>query len=103
MNSDVASVPLWSQLPPINGVLRRAGLVAAAYFIGAEAAFLVGTFSDKIFAPFWPPNVILFCALLLAPKRHWWLYVAAALPAHVVAEMHAGMRPPDYLLGFVTN
>ena len=49
-------------------------LVSVAYFIGAEAAFLVGTLSDKIFAPFWPPNVMLFCGLLLADKRRWWLY-----------------------------
>ena len=46
-------------------------LVAFAYYLGAEAAFLVGTLSDNIFAPFWPPNIILFCALMLVPYQSW--------------------------------
>src|SRR5262249_2100868 len=41
---------------PLKGPL----LVALAYFLGAEAAFYIGTLSDQIFALFWPPNVILF-------------------------------------------
>src|SRR5690348_17080593 len=65
--------------------LRKPVLVALAYFIGAQAAFLVGTLSDKIFAPFWPPNVILLCALLAAPSRDWWLYILFAFPAHAIA------------------
>ncbi|HEX5507727.1 MAG TPA: MASE1 domain-containing protein [Pseudolabrys sp.] len=83
--------------------IRMPALVAVAYFIGAEAAFFVGTLSDKIFAPFWPPNIILFCALLLTPTRNWWIYVAAALPAHVAAELGVGMATPQLLVAFVTN
>src|SRR5438309_11385756 len=56
-------------------------LVALAYYLGAEAAFGVGTLSDRIFAPFWPPNIVLLCALLLLPPRRWWIVLAAALPA----------------------
>jgi integral membrane sensor domain MASE1 len=78
-------------------------LVGVAYYLGAEAAFLVGTLSDRIFAPFWPPNIILFCALLLAPRSHWWLYIAFAVPAHVVAESQVGMPPPQLVVAFVTN
>ena len=59
--------------------------------------------SDRIFAPFWPPNVILFCALLLVERRHWWLCIAAAFPAHVVAELGVGMGPAQLLVAFVTN
>ncbi len=83
--------------------LRGPLLAALAYFIGAEGAFLVGTLSDRIFAPFWPPNVILFCALLLAPTTRWWLYIAAALPAHVVAELHVGMQAAPMAVAFATN
>ena len=53
--------------------------VAIAYYVGAKVAFWVGTLS-YFFAPLWPPNMILFCALLQAPYRHWGIYIAAALP-----------------------
>jgi signal transduction histidine kinase/integral membrane sensor domain MASE1 len=78
-------------------------LVSVAYFIGAESAFLVGTLSDRIFAPFWPPNVILFCGLLLADRRQWWRYIAFAFPAHAAAEWTVGMAAPQMLAAFFTN
>jgi signal transduction histidine kinase len=79
-------------------------LVAIVYFVAAEVAFFVGTLSDKIFAPFWPPNIVLFCALLLAPVRLWWVYVLlAAFPAHVLAELGVGMSAPQLLVAFATN
>ena len=65
--------------------------VALIYYLGAEAAFFVGTLSDKIFAPFWPPNIVLFCALLLSPYQRWWLFILAVFPAHVLAELRVGM------------
>jgi signal transduction histidine kinase len=83
--------------------LQGPALIAIAYFIGAESAFYIGTLSDKIFALFWPPNVILFCALLIVPQRNWWLYVVAALPAHVAAEFSVGMGAAQLLVAFATN
>src|SRR5262249_35693397 len=71
--------------------------------LGAEGAFLVGTLSDRIFAPFWPPNVILFAVLLRAPISRWWLYVAAVVPAHLLAELHVGMRLVPLTVAFATN
>src|SRR5262249_45335634 len=76
---------------------------ALIYFLGAEAAFYIGTLSDRIFALFWPPNVVLFCALLIVPQRRWWLYIAAAFPAHVIAEVGVGMPAPQLLVAFATN
>ena len=52
-------------------------ITAVAYYLGAEAAFVVGTLSDKIFAPFWPPNIVLLCALLFSPYQRWWLIILA--------------------------
>src|SRR5688572_32176367 len=78
-------------------------LTAVLYLIGAEAAFLIGTLSDRIFAPFWPPNIVLFCALLLAPPRLWWLYLLVVFPAHWVAELRVGMPVPQMLVAFATN
>jgi len=78
-------------------------LVAVAYYLGAEAAFYIGTLSDRIFAPFWPPNVVLFCALLLSEERRWWVFIAAAFPAHVVAELGVGMPAGQLFVAFATN
>src|SRR5262245_8350950 len=78
-------------------------LAALGYYLGAEAAFLIGTLSDKIFAPFWPPNVVLFVALLLTPYRRWWLIFAAVLPVHVLAELRVGMTPLPMAVAFATN
>lgn len=94
--------PLWrvgQALAPLQGPV----LIAVAYFVGAEAAFYIGTLSDQIFALFWPPNVVLFCAFLIVPQRDWWLYIAAAFPAHAIAEFDVGMPWPQLLVAFATN
>jgi PAS domain S-box-containing protein len=78
-------------------------LVALAYYLGAEAAFVVGTLSDKIFAPFWPPNIILLCALLFTRRSRWWIFVLATFPAHLVAEFGIGMGFAQLLVAYVTN
>ncbi len=90
------------RLPSLRS-FRAPVLVAIAYYLGAQAAFSIGTLSDRIFAPFWPPNVILFCTLLVASKRRWWLYIAAAFPAHVIAEITVGMPAAQLIVAFVTN
>jgi len=84
-------------------IIRNPFVVATAYYLGAEAAFLVGTLSDKIFAPFWPPNVVLFCALLITDPRRWWLLILATLPAHAAAELRIGMPILQLFVAFATN
>jgi signal transduction histidine kinase len=78
-------------------------VVAVTYYLGAEAAFAVGTLSDRIFAPFWPPNIVLLCALLVNAPHRWWIVIMAALPAHIIAEIGVGMPPDQYIIAFVTN
>src|SRR5262245_23096432 len=102
MNSDIA-MPSRSRARRWKLPLRGPLLLALAYFLGAQAAFYIGTLSDQIFALFWPPNVILFCALMIVPQREWWLYIAAAFPAHVAAELGVGMPAPQLLVAFATN
>ncbi|HET9220313.1 MAG TPA: hypothetical protein VFR18_25260, partial [Terriglobia bacterium] len=45
----------WSQIPKDFKSLQAPLFVALAYYLGAQAAFAIGTLSDRIFAPFWPP------------------------------------------------
>ena len=100
---DVAVRSGWAWLRHSAASLQGPALVALIYFFAAEAAFYIGTLSDRIFALFWPPNVVLFCALLIVPQRRWWLYIAAAFPAHVIAEFGVGMPAPQLLVAFATN
>ena len=91
------------RLPALRAPLQTALIVAVAYFVGAETAFFIGTLSDEIFAPFWPPNVILFCAFVVVPERRWWTVIAAAFPAHVAAELTIGMSAGQIVVAFATN
>jgi PAS domain S-box-containing protein len=91
-----------TQIVPSPGDMAKALAVALAYYLGAKVAFWIGTLS-YFFAPLWPPNMILFCALLLAPYRCWWLYVAAAFPAHFAAETRMGMAMVPLLGAFTCN
>lgn len=94
-----AQRPHWQ----LGSDLRMPVVVAIVYYIGAEAAFFIGTLSDRAFAPFWPPNMVLFCALLLSSPKRWWLFVLAALPAHIAAELSVEMKVPAIAVAFITN
>jgi signal transduction histidine kinase len=101
-----ASSERWSTLSAVRRWLFRIRtplLVGLAYYLGAQFAFLIGTLSDQGFALFWPPNVILFCALLVRPRREWLTLIAAAFIAHAIAEIGVGMPVPQLLVAFVTN
>src|SRR5882672_9690263 len=57
-----------------------------AYFLAAH----LGRWLVLPFAPvsaFWAPNAILLAALLLTPYRHWWGYLLAVLPFHLLAQI----------------
>lgn len=94
----------------ILGRITRASLlsgavpvgVAVAYYLGAEAAFAIGTLTHE-FAPFWPPNVILLCAFLTAPRRQWPLIILFCLPVHILAERGVDMPSPQVLMAFCSN
>src|SRR5262245_60217731 len=103
MNTLTALQPVRVRLQIASKNVLTPVLVAIAYYAAAQAAFWIGTLSDKIYAPFWPPNVVLFCTLLLVPKRHWWLYILAVFPAHVTAELGVGMPAAQLMVAFASN
>jgi len=75
--------------------------VAIAYYVGAELGFIL-RFPPTTPSVLWPPNSILTATLLLTPVRRWWLYLLAALPAHLAAELP--VLPPLLVFGlFATN
>src|SRR5215468_4107487 len=77
-------------------------LVAAAYYAGANIGLIL-RIPPTTPSVLWPPNSILTATLLLAPSGRWWIYLLAALPAHLLATGPA-QWPLALVLGlFATN
>jgi PAS domain S-box-containing protein len=85
---------------------RRTALAAlalsVAYYLGTKIGFAL-TFHPYPISTLWPPNSILLAALLLAPTRSWWLFLLAALPAHLAGELQSGVPTTMVLAWFVSN
>jgi signal transduction histidine kinase/integral membrane sensor domain MASE1 len=85
--------------------VRTAGialLISAAYYVGSQVGFLL-TFPPLTPSVMWPPNAILTAALLLSPPRRWWIYLLAALPAHIAVQAPQSWPTALVLVLFVTN
>jgi signal transduction histidine kinase len=86
---------------PAVRIAATALLVAGAYYVGANIGFIL-RFPPATPSVMWPPNAILTATLLLASPRRWWIYLLAAFPAHLAAEL--GALPASLVLAlFVTN
>lgn len=77
-------------------------LTGAAYYFGAQLGFNLKPGSFPI-STLWPPNAILFAALLLAPVRIWWLILLAVLPAHLAVQLVGGVPVLRSLGWFFSN
>ena len=61
-------------------------LVALAYFCAAKLGVALA-FPAAPVSALWAPNAIVMAALLLAPRRHWWVYLVAVLCAHLAVQL----------------
>jgi PAS domain S-box-containing protein len=59
-------------------------------------------FTQKVAAPFWFPDSVLLCALLISQPRNWWLYIAGTIPIRLFLFVPQEM-PVWALLGFFVN
>jgi signal transduction histidine kinase len=76
-------------------------LFAFSYFIAVRLAeHLYGSLSVP--SPFWFPDSVLLCALLLIRKEHWWIYLSATLPIRFAAGAPPG-TPLWFLLTSAVN
>jgi PAS domain S-box-containing protein len=73
--------------------LLKLGLFAAAFWVAYGYAM---SFSQASAAPFWFPDSVLLCALLLSRPDRWWMFVLAALPVRLVSSGSFG--PPLWFL-----
>jgi signal transduction histidine kinase len=74
-------------------------LLAFALFVAAyQAAFVSArAFAPAIASPFWFPDSILLCALLLSPRRWWWVFLLGTLPGRIAPAITHGI-PAWHLL-----
>jgi signal transduction histidine kinase len=76
--------------------------VSAAYFIGGKIGFAL-TFQPHPVSTLWPPNSIVFAALLLSPMRWWWFLLLALFPAHFLSQLGADIPLPMMLCWYISN
>lgn len=93
-----SSVPTNRILPSVGAAL----LVGISYYVGTRVGF-AWTPTGQPNSTFWPPNAILLATLLLAPPRAWWMFILAALPAHMLAQLQTGVPVGTAVAWFVTN
>ena len=60
------------------------------FALGYLAAYGFGNFTQAKASPLWFPDSVLLCALLQAPRRKWWLYLAIAVPIRFIGP-HAAL------------
>ena len=64
--------------------LRNVTLFAVAYLAAYACARY---FAQRTATRLWLPDSILLCALLLVPRKKWWLYLLATTPTRFVPEL----------------
>src|SRR5438309_10947985 len=75
---------------------------ALAYYFGTKFGYLFTPASTPI-GTLWPPNAILLAALLLTPTRIWVFLLLGVLPAHLLAQLGAGVPPATAIGWFCSN
>jgi signal transduction histidine kinase len=71
-------------IPPALRLVLIALLVAGVYFLSARLAFIFAYPNSRALL-LWPPSAVLLLAMLFTPRRTWWTFILAALPAHLLA------------------
>jgi len=66
--------------------LGKLALFAAAYLAAYGCARF---FAQRTGTRLWLPDSVLLCALLLVPRKKWWLYVLVSAPIRFIPAVHA--------------
>ncbi len=87
---------------PRARLILTAFLVAAAYYFAALFSFTLRVPSTRS-SIIWAPNAILLATLVATPLRTWWIWLFAALPAHLIAQSRDGASILLLLCPFLAN
>jgi PAS domain S-box-containing protein len=76
-------------------------------FVVFEIAFLIAyrfgmSFSQAFASPFWFPDSVLLCGLLVSERRNWWLYVLGTIPIRLFLFVDPSL-PFWFLLASLAN
>src|SRR5205809_256843 len=82
--------------------LRFALIAGLSYYPGTRVGFAL-TPTGQPNSAFWPPNAILLAVLLLAPRKVWWAVLLAVVPAHLLAQLQAGVPLATAAAWLATN
>jgi signal transduction histidine kinase/integral membrane sensor domain MASE1 len=74
---------------------------AFAYYLAAKIGALLAFPSAPVSA-LWAPNAILLAALVLARRERWWIFLAAVLPFHILAQL-PDIGPSRIAIQYVAN
>jgi len=77
-------------------------LAGIAYYAGNRVGFML-TPAGQPNSAFWPANAILLAVFLLAPARRWWILLVAVVPAHILAQLQAGVPISTATAWLLTN
>ena len=75
--------------------LRNLLIFEIAFFLAYKYGM---NLSSAAGAPFWFPDSVLLCALLLSPPGIWWAYIVAPLPLRLLVAVTPGLRRMWFLL-----
>ena len=85
----IGDVSWWRRRETLGAAMLLLAL-ALLYFLGVRVG-LAFTPAASAVSLLWPPNAILLAALLLWPIRSWVWPLLAILPAHLIAQLTAGV------------
>ena len=94
MPEAIIAIPQSAQIaPPSTSWFRKvlhSDVAALSPFVLADfVAVGYGTlFVQTAAAPLWFPYSVLFCALLLAPPKKWWLFIIPTIPIRFIPAPH---------------
>ena len=98
----VPGSPRTSTVVRISRNWSPAILTAIGYYAGTVLGFGF-TPKGQPNSAFWPPNAILLAGFLLVPRRLWWTLLVLTLPAHMGAQLRAGVPLWTAIAWFSTN
>src|SRR5215468_9685494 len=87
-----------------RGRFARESVSFGAFEIAFLIAYRLGmSFSQGFAAPFWLPDSVLLCALLVSERRNWWLYVLGPLPIRLFLFTDPGVPFWFLLVSFIND